>query len=258
MFAKAIRFTCAAMALSMPMHAFGGSVKTSAMDYKIGNEEFSGLISLPEGEVKGGVLVVHNWMGVTDETRKQAERFSSLGFLVMAADIYGKGNNPKSPDQAGKLAGSFKTDRKLFRERLNGAFELLSKREELKGKLLYAAGYCFGGTGVIELARSGAAVKAVMSFHGGLDSKNPSDGANIKAAVYAFHGADDPYVSALDLAAFEKEMASHKIDWQLVKFGGAVHSFTDVEAGTDPSKGAAYNQRADHRSWELAKAILKE
>ena len=112
-----------------------------------------------------------------------------------------------------------------------------------------AIGYCFGGTGVIELARSGANIAGVVSFHGGLDSPVPADGGNIKCKVLACHGADDPFVKPEDLAAFEKEMRDHQVDWQLIKYGGAVHSFTQKMAGDDPSKGAAYNAQADERSW---------
>ena len=246
-----------ALLSAVPMQSWAVAFKTKTLPYKIENDEYEGLISVPAGTPKGGLLVVHNWMGVTAETRKQAERFAALGYLVVSADIYGKGKNPAGPEQAGKLASSFKSDRKLFRTRLTGALNELSKRPEIKNKPLFAAGYCFGGTGVVELARTGANLKAIMSFHGGLDSPVPADGANIKATVYAFHGADDPYESASDLAGFEKEMSTNKVDWQLVKFGGAVHSFTDMTAGTDASKGAAYNASADARSFEMAEKILK-
>jgi dienelactone hydrolase len=98
----------------------------------------------------------------------------------------------------------------------------------------------------------------VVSFHGGLDSPSPQDGSNIKCKVLALHGADDPHVSAADLAAFENEMRAARVDWQLVKYGGAVHAFTDWQAGSDNSTGAAYNERADRRSWEAMKEFFGE
>ena len=119
-------------------------------------------------------------------------------------------------------------------------------------------GYCFGGTAALELGRTGADLRNIVSFHGGLDSPKPEDGKKIKAKVLALHGADDPFVSAADLAAFESEMRNNKVDWQLVKYGGAVHSFTEKTAGTDNSKGAAYNADADRRSWQAFKDFLKE
>jgi dienelactone hydrolase len=111
----------------------------------------------------------------------------------------------------------------------------------------------------IELARSGAELNGVVSFHGGLDSPAPADGKNIKCKVLACHGADDPFVPAKDLiAAFESEMRDNKVDWQLISYGGAVHSFTQPMAGNDNSKGAAYNEAADQRSWEAMKQFLAE
>jgi dienelactone hydrolase len=119
-------------------------------------------------------------------------------------------------------------------------------------------GYCFGGTSVLELARSGAEIAGVVSFHGGLDSPRPEDGKNIKCKVLVLHGADDPFTSAKDLAAFEDEMRQAKVDWQLIQYGGAVHSFTDKDAGNNNLGGAAYNEKADQRSWDHMKLFFAE
>ena len=115
-----------------------------------------------------------------------------------------------------------------------------------------------GGTAVLELARSGADLAGVVSFHGGLGSPTPGDARNIKAKVLALHGADDPFVPAAEVAAFEEEMRQGGVDWQLVAYGGAVHAFTDWKVGNDSSKGAAYNERADRRSWEAMKQFFAE
>ena len=114
------------------------------------------------------------------------------------------------------------------------------------------------GARVLELARSGADVAGVVSFHGGLDSPTPADGKNIKGKVLVCHGADDPFSSPQNIAAFEDEMRKGGVDWQLIKYGGAVHSFTQPSAGNDNSKGAAYNEKADKRSWEAMKQFLAE
>ncbi len=236
------------------------AVKSKNIVYKKGTESFEGILFTPDS-VRGkapGILMIANWMGVSDETKKQAERFANLGYVVFAADIYGQGKNPKTPDAAGKLSGSYKADRKLFRENLILGFNELKKQTNVDTSKLAAVGYCFGGTGVLELARSGADVKGVLSFHGALDSPAPADGKNIKAHVIAFHGADDPYVKAEDIVAFEKEMRDSKVDWELVKYGNAVHSFTEQSAGSDNSKGAAYNEKADQRSFAEAERFLKE
>jgi dienelactone hydrolase len=224
--------------------------------YKIDNQEYEGYVT-GSGE-KGAVLVVHNWYGLSDETKSKAEELAKLGYMAFAADIFGKGIRPKNPDDAKKTTAPFYSDRELIRKRAAAGLKELVKIAGPKQKNFAATGYCFGGTTVVELARSGADLKGVVSFHGGLDSPKPEDGNKIKARVLALHGADDPYVSAENLAAFESEMRTHTVDWQLLKFGGAVHSFTDKSAGSDNSKGAAYNALADKRSWKAMENFLTE
>jgi dienelactone hydrolase len=227
--------------------------------YKDGEAELQGYM-VYDDKFKApmpGVLVVHDWMGVTSRTQEKADQVAALGYVAFAADVYGKGIRPTSPQEASAQATKYKEDRKLYRSRLNAALKTLQSQKKVSKKLA-AIGYCFGGTGVIELARSGAAVAGVVSFHGGLDAPNPADGKNIKAKVLALHGADDPFEKPEDLNAFEKEMRDNKIDWRLVKYGGAVHSFTDKSAGHDNSKGAAYNESADKHSWIEMKEFFKE
>lgn len=204
-----------------------------------------------------GILVVHDWMGLTEKTKKRAEEVARLGYVAFAVDIYGKGIRPQSSDEASKLAALYKKDRVLLRTRMQEGLRSLRKQATVDRNKIAAIGYCFGGTAAIELARAGADIDGVVSFHGGLDSPRPEDGKNIKGRILALHGADDPYVSAPDLAAFEAEMRKHKIDWQLVKYGNAVHSFTDESAGNDPTQGAAYDPKADRRSWVDMQEFLK-
>ncbi|MFZ3229520.1 MAG: dienelactone hydrolase family protein [Pseudobdellovibrio sp.] len=204
------------------------------------------------------IIMIPNWMGLTAETKKQAERFAKLGYVVFAADIYGKGLNPKNSNEAGVLATKYKADRKLFRDHLNLALIELRKQKNINTNKIAAVGYCFGGTGAIELARSGADITGVISFHGGLDSPAPNDGKNIKAKILALHGAIDPYVAATDVNAFEDEMKNNHVDYQLVKYSGTVHSFTEVGAGIDITKGAAYNEVSDRRSFLAAENFLSE
>jgi len=121
-----------------------------------------------------------------------------------------------------------------------------------------AIGYCFGGTGVLELARSGADIQGVVSFHGGLDSTNPEDGKNIKCKVLICHGAADPFVPAEGIAAMKQEFNAAGVDWQMVSYSGVVHSFTQPMAGNDPSKGFAYDELADKRSWAHMRVFFSE
>lgn len=194
------------------------------------------------------VLIIHQWTGVSDNEKMRADMLAKLGYNVLVADIYGKGVRPKPPE-SGKEAGKYKEDRALFRERLQAGLELLKKDERTDASKIFAIGYCFGGTGVLEIARSGAEVLGVVSFHGGLGTPTPEQAKNIKSKVLVLHGADDPYVPEAEVEAFEKEMTDAKVSYELVAYPGAVHSFTQKSAGNDNSKGSAYNQDADAKSW---------
>jgi dienelactone hydrolase len=230
------------------------------VEYKQGDTVLEGL-SVYDTAVQGkrpGVLVVHQWTGLGDYEKKRAGMLAQLGYNVFAVDIYGKGVRPANPKDAGAEAGKFKNDRALLRARVRAGLDVLAKDELTDPRRIAAIGYCFGGTTVLELARSGADIAGVVSFHGGLSSPTPADARNIKARVLALRGADDPFVPATEVAAFEEEMRQGGVDWQLVAYGGAVHSFTDWGAGSDNSKGAAYNERADRRSWAVMKQFFAE
>jgi dienelactone hydrolase len=140
-----------------------------------------------------------------------------------------------------------------MRSRANAGLEVLRNHPLADVNRIAAIGYCFGGTVVLEMARSGAELAGVVSFHGGLSTPNPSDAKNIKGKVLVLHGADDPAVPPDQVIAFQDELRKAGVDWQMVSYGGAVHSFTNPEAGNDPSRGAAYNEKADKRSWEAMK-----
>jgi dienelactone hydrolase len=205
-----------------------------------------------------GVLVVPDWMGLGDHYRKIGDKLAGLGYVVFVADMYGKGVRPKNAKEASALATKYKSDRPLMRQRIKAALEELKKNKNVDPNRLAVMGYCFGGTVALELARSGADLRGVVSFHGGLDTPTPNDAKNIKAKVLAMHGADDPFVPPKDVAAFQDEMRKAHVDWQMIIYGNAVHAFTTTAAGTDNSKGAAYNAAADRRSWEAMKSFFKE
>lgn len=205
------------------------------------------------------VLVVHQWTGLSEYEKRRSRMLAEMGYNVFAADIYGKGIRPQPPE-AGKEAGKYKGDRALYRARLTAALDLLKADEGTDVKKVAAIGYCFGGTGVLELARAGTEIAGVVSFHGGLDAAPgmTAAGGKIPAKILVLHGAADPYVPAEQVAGFEKEMTGAKADWQLVSYSGAVHSFTHKEAGDDPAKGAAYNEAADRRSWVAMQSFFAE
>ncbi len=235
------------------------ALHTETVEYKQGDTTLEGYLAYDE-TVKGtrpGVLVVHDWMGCDSYAKTRADQLAQLGYVAFAADIYGKGVRPKNPQEAGAQAAKCKGDRPLLRARVNAALDVLKKQPKCDPKRVAAIGYCFGGTTVLELARSGADIAGVATFHGGLDTPT-RDAKNIKCKVLICHGADDPYVPAADVAALQEEFRAAGVDWQMIYYSGAVHSFTRPDAGNDNSKGAAYNERADKRSWDAMKAFFAE
>ncbi len=230
------------------------------LNYADGTTKLAGYVARPAA-LKGkapGVVVIHQWMGLTDHERKVSDDLAKLGYVALAADIYGEGVHPKDTAEAGKLAGSFKGDRALYRRRIAAAIETLKAQKGVDGSRLAVIGFCFGGTGALEAARAGLPVKGVVSFHGGLDVPAGFIPGPISAKVLVAHGADDPWVSAKDVAAFQDEMRQAKADYVFVAYAGAVHAFTQKEAGNDNAKGAAYNEAAHRRSWQHMKDFFRE
>ncbi|HEX7899971.1 MAG TPA: dienelactone hydrolase family protein, partial [Planctomycetota bacterium] len=205
-----------------------------------------------------GILVTHEWRGHNEYVRTRARALAAEGYVVFALDMYGKGVYAADHKEAAERAGVFKKDRSLMRGRARAGYDILAKHPAVDASKIVALGYCFGGTTSLELARSGAPLAGVASFHGDLSTPNPADAANIKGKVIAFHGAEDPHYKDDHVVAFMNEMRGAKVDYQVVFLGGAVHSFTVTDAGNDPSKGSAYDAKADARSWRMLLAFLKE
>ncbi len=227
------------------------AVVEKAVEYEAGGVTCEGFHAYDDAKAgkRPAVLIVHQWTGLTDYEKMRARMLVELGYNVFALDIYGKGVRPPGPPASAQEAGKYKGDRSLYRERLRAGLEVLLKDERTDAAKVTAIGYCFGGTGALELARSGAPVSGVVSFHGGLSSPTPEDAKNIKGEVLALHGDADPHVPQAEVADFEKEMQDAKVSYKLVRYPGVVHAFTQKMAGDDPSKGVAYDEKADKASW---------
>lgn len=247
-------------ALVWPPLLSQAKIVTQKIEYKDGASVLEGYLAYDDKHQakRPGVVVVHDWMGLGEYSERRARELAGLGYVAFAADIYGKGVRPKNSQEASELAGKYKGDRNMLRKRANAALAILKAQTQVDGSHLAAMGYCFGGTTVLEMARSGADLKAVVSFHGGLDSKTPQDAKNIKAKLLILHGALDPYVPVADLEAFIKELNNTQVDYQFISYSGAVHAFTHPEAGNDITKGAAYNEAADKRSFQAMKTFFAE
>src|SRR5215469_14165874 len=247
----------AVLLCAVNLHA---AIHTETVDYKQGDTTLEGYLAYDDS-ISGkrpGVLIVHQWMGITDYEKMRANMLAQMGYVAFCADIYGKGNLPDSPKEAGALAGKYKGDRQLLRERVNAGLDELKSNDLVDPSRIAAIGYCFGGTTVIELARSGAQLNGVVSFHGGLDSPTPADGKNIRCKMLILAGADDPFQKPADLSAFENEMRDSKVDWQITFYGGAVHAFTQPDVGKMNLSGAKYNETADKRSWLAMKNFFAD
>lgn len=236
------------------------ALHTETVEYKQGNAVLQGYLAYDDSLMQKvpGVLIVHEWTGVGPYVEIRARELAKLGFVAFAADIYGKNIRPKNRDEAAKQAGIYRSDRILMRQRVKAGLDELRKQKYVDAGRIAAIGYCFGGGVVLELARSGADLKGVVSFHGNLDTPNPEDALNIKAKVLVLHGADDPNVPQEQVLNFQNEMRKAKVDWQMVFYGNAVHSFSNPDSGNDPSSGVAYNRQADARSWQAMIAFFKE
>jgi dienelactone hydrolase len=235
-------------------------MKKELIEYRHGNAVLEGYL-VYDDQMKGkrpGVIVVHEWYGLNDYARERTEQLADLGYTAFAIDMYGKGVRAKNVEEAAKLAGIYRSDRRLMRTRAAAGLDTLRRQPFVDTGRIAAIGYCFGGGTALELARSGAELSGVVSFHGNLDTPNPDDAKAIRARVLALHGADDPLVTPEQVHAFQGEMRNAALDWQMVIYGGAVNSFTNPASGSDPSRGIAYNEKADKRSWAAMRLFLDE
>ena len=237
------------------------NMTTKTVEYKDGEVVLEGFAAYDEAGVKNGtpaVIILHEWNGLGDYVKSRARQIASLGYVAFCADIYGKDVRPKTREESAKTSSIYKNDRQLMRRRASLALSEVKKYPFVDPKRIAVMGYCFGGGAALELARSGAELAGAVSFHGNLDSKTPEDAKNIKCKILVLHGADDPSVPPAQVAAFKKEMDDARVDWHMISYGGAVHAFTNPASGNDLSRGAAYNEKADKRSFEVLKVFLKE
>ncbi len=242
---------------SVPARA---AVHTEVVEYKDGDTNLEGYLAYDES-VHGprpGILVVHEWNGLGDYVKGRARQLAELGYVAFAIDVYGKGVRPKTMEESSKEAAIYKNDRPLMRRRAAAGLAILTKNPLVDTKRIAAIGYCFGGGVALEIARSGADIAGVVSFHGNLDSANPADAKKIRAKVLVLQGSEDPVAPREVVSSFQKEMDDARVDWYMTTYGNTVHGFTNPANGTDSSKGAAYNEESDRRSWQAMRDFFYE
>lgn len=228
------------------------TVSTHKINYSHNGTELQGYLAKPsniEGNLPA-VMIVHQWMGLGEYEKMRARQLAEMGYVAFAADVYGADTRPKTTHEASLASTTFRENRNLYRKRLNNSLKTMKSLENVDSTRVAAIGYCFGGTGVLELARSGANLDAVVSFHGGLSNPNPEDAKNIQAEVQVHHGAEDSHVTQEHVLSFWDAMNNNAtVSWDLNVYSNAPHGFT--EPGTD-----SYNKRADRLSWRAMKKLF--
>jgi dienelactone hydrolase len=208
-----------------------------------------------------GVLVVHEWWGHNDYSRKRARMLAELGYTAFALDMYGDGKKAEHPEDAQKFAGEIFTNVKTAEARFLAAYNFLKDQETVNPDEIAAVGYCFGGAVVLHMARIGMDLKAVASFHGGIQPITPAEEGKVKAFVLVCNGADDPFVTKKQIDAFKKEMDDAKVQYEFVNYEDAIHSFTSPAAdslGKKFNMPLAYNEKADKESWQEMQKVFNK
>jgi dienelactone hydrolase len=231
------------------------------VDYRADEVNLRGY--LVDGENGGverpGVLVFHEGLGLGDFALARARRLAELGYVALAADMFGDRRQARNVQEVAALVGGMRNQPEVLRGRGRAALATLAALPQVDAKRIAAIGFCFGGTVVLELARDGADLKAVVSFHGVLTTSLPAVPGEVKSSVLVLTGVDDPLAPAEQVAAFEEEMRAAKVrDWQVISYGNTLHGFTNPAADGSMLRTALYNEQADRRSWASMRNLLDE
>ena len=234
-------------------------MRAESLEYKDGDVTLKGFVALDDqsNHTRPGILVMPEAFGLGKQAKDRALRLASLGYAALAGDPYGNGLEVSDLQEAIKHAGAIREDNTKFRQRIRAGLDALMALPQVDADRLVVMGYCMGGSCSLEMARDGAPLKGVVSFHGALETQSPAEPGKVQAKVLVCHGADDPFVPVEHVTAFEEEMTKAGVDWQVISYGGTVHSFTNPEA--DGSiEGICYNKQADERSWQAMQAFFDE
>jgi dienelactone hydrolase len=226
-------------------------MKTQDIEYHADGARLVGYLAVDDARPgkRPGIIVAHEGGGLTEHAKTSARRLAAAGYVAFALDYYGDGQPLTSMAEVMPRLGAWMTDPTGIRVRAHAALEVLTAQPETDAGRLAGIGYCFGGTTVLEMARAGEPLKAVVGFHSGLATARPAQDGAVKAKVLVQLGAADPMIPAEQRAGFEAEMTAAKVDWRMILYGGAVHSFTNPDADALGRAELAYDKLADERSW---------
>ena len=236
-------------------------VKSQFIEYSHAGVTLQGFIAFDDATAgkKPGVLVCHEWWGLNDNAQDKCKMLAKEGYIAFALDMYGKGNVTTDPKKAGEWAANLSADPKALRERAAAGLKVLAGHASCDASKIAVTGYCMGGTVALELARTGADVKAIVCFHTStLSAKDASDNKAIKGRLLVCNGADDTFIKQDEKTLFMSQMKDAGVDYQFIEYGGAVHSFTNPKADSFKIPSVGYNEKADKRSWAAMKALFAE
>ncbi len=236
------------------------AVKTETIAYKVGDKTHKGFLAYDDASKnkRPGILVLHAFWGLDDYARARAKQLAGMGYVAFAADMYGDGKLAKHPEEAMGLAKELRDHGDLWLARSAASLKVLHDRPLVDNTKLAAIGYCLGGSTALKLAHSGAQLAAVVSFHGGLPVPTDDEARKIKAKILICHGAMDAFVKEETIQQVRSAYEKAGVDYELIYLGGAVHGFSEPEAGSHNMKGVAYQPAADRRSWAAMREIFNE
>jgi dienelactone hydrolase len=253
------RMTAALLASALAAPA-AAAVKTQEIDYRQGETTLQGFLAWDDTATgkRPGVLVVHEWWGHNQHARNQAIRLAKAGYVGLAIDMYGKGKVTTHPQEAQAFATEANRDPKVATARFEAGLALLKKQPQVDPAKVGAVGYCFGGGVVLNMARAGEPLDAVVTFHGSLRGAAPAQPGKVRPRILVLTGGADPMIPPDAVAAFEKEMKEAGASVRVVSYPGARHGFTNPDAGKAGMEGLAYDADADRKSWEAATHFFHE
>jgi dienelactone hydrolase len=231
------------------------------IDYRAGAVNLRGYLAFDDSNAgrRPGVLVFHEGLGLGDFVMARARRLAELGYVALAADMFGDRRNARNLTEVAKLVGELRAEPETLRARGHAALATLAALPQVDASRMAAVGFCFGGSVVLELARDGADLAAAVSFHGVLTTRTPAVSGKVKASVLVLTGADDPLAPPDQVAAFETEMRAAEVkDWQVISYGNTLHGFTNPAADGSMMRTALYSAQADRRSWASMRGLLEE
>jgi dienelactone hydrolase len=236
-------------------------MQTYDIDYRDEAVNLRGYLAFDEKAAgrRPGVLVFHEGLGLGDFAMARARMIAELGYVALAADMFGDRRQARNLQEVAKLVGELRNQPQTLRARSRAALKTLAALPQVDASRLAAIGFCFGGSVVLELARDGADLKAVVSFHGVLSTPSPAVSGSVKASVLVCTGADDPLAPPEQVSAFEDEMRAAEVrDWQVISYGNTLHGFTNPAADGSMLRTALYSAQADRRSWASMRGLFDE